>query len=126
VQATCDAAKALELKKVGLLGTRFTMQARFYPDLFSREGIMLAMPNADEQNYIHEKYMKELINGIFLPETRERLLAIVEELKKRDSIEGLILGGTELPLILRDAPSGIPFLDTTKIHAESAVAQLLS
>jgi len=71
--------------------------------------------------------MGELVNGIFLPETRERLLAIVNALQEREGIEGLILGGTELPLILRDATtSGIPFLDTTQIHAESAVAQLLS
>ncbi|HZR28589.1 MAG TPA: amino acid racemase [Terriglobales bacterium] len=127
VQATCDIAKARGLKKLGLLGTRFTMQGRFYPEVFSREGIALVVPNLDDQIYIHEKYMGELINGIFLPETRERLLAIVDQLKQRDGIEGLILGGTELPLILRDAAnSGIPFLDTTKIHVESAVAQLLS
>ena len=127
VQATCDAAQARRLKKLGLLGTRFTMQGRFYPEVFSREGIALVVPNLDEQAYIHEKYMGELINGIFLPETRERLLAIVDQLQQRDGIEGLILGGTELPLILRDASnSGIPFLDTTKIHVESAVAQLFS
>lgn len=125
VQATCDAAQVLELKKVGLLGTRFTMQGQFYPEVFSKAGIVLASPNPDEQTYIHEKYMDELINGIFLPETRDRLLAIVEALKKREAIEGLILGGTELPLILRDAASGIPFLDTTKIHVESAVSQML-
>ncbi len=70
--------------------------------------------------------MGELVNGIFLPETRERLLAIVNALQEREGIEGLILGGTELPLILRDAATDIPFLDTTKIHVESAVAQLLS
>ncbi|HTD24320.1 MAG TPA: amino acid racemase [Terriglobales bacterium] len=125
-QATCDAAKLRGLKKLGLLGTRFTMQGRFYPEIFSREGIVLVTPDEGEQAYIHEKYMGELVNGIFLPETRERLLAIVNALQKREGIEGLILGGTELPLILRDATAGIPFLDTTKIHVESAVAQLLS
>ena len=125
-QATCDAAKLRGLKKLGLLGTRFTMQGRFYPEIFSREGIVLVTPDEGEQAYIHEKYMGELVNGIFLPETRERLLAIVNALQEREGIEGLILGGTELPLILRDATAGIPFLDTTKIHVESAVAQLLS
>ena len=127
VQATCDAAKLRGLKKLGLLGTRFTMQGRFYPEIFSREGIVLVTPNQSEQAYIHEKYMGELVNGIFLPETRERLLAIVNALLERDGIDGLILGGTELPLILRDAgASGIPFLDTTRIHVERAVAELLS
>jgi aspartate racemase len=126
VQATCDAAKLRGLKKLGLFGTRFTMQGRFYPEIFSREGIVLVTPDEGERAYIHEKYMGELVNGIFLPETRERLLAIVNALIERDGIEGLILGGTELPLILRDATASIPFLDTTKIHVESAVAQLLS
>ncbi|HLQ52226.1 MAG TPA: amino acid racemase, partial [Terriglobales bacterium] len=126
VQATCDAAKIRGLKKLGLFGTRFTMQGRFYPEVFSKEGIALAVPNQEEQAYIHDKYMSELIPGIFLPETRERLLAIVEALKKREGIEALILGGTELPLILRDATAScIPFLDTTKIHVESAIARLL-
>jgi|GEM_PF-3150748 aspartate racemase len=68
-----------------------------------------------------------LVNGIFLAETRERLLAIVDRLKEKQGIQGLILGGTELPLILRDAAGrGIPFLNTTKIHVESAVAKMFS
>jgi aspartate racemase len=126
VQATCEKAKNLGLKKIGLFGTRFTMQGHFYPEVFSKAGLRLAIPNQEEQTYIHEKYMSELINGILLPETREHLLGIVDALKKREAIEGLILGGTELPLILRDAGGGIPFLDTTKIHVESVVAELLA
>lgn len=127
VEATCDAAKVLGLKRLGLFGTRFTMQARFYPDVFSRTGMTLVVPNDEEQAYIHEKYFGELVKGIFLPETRERLLAIVDSLKEREQIEGLILGGTELPLILRDnGGRGLPFLDTTGIHVKAAVARLLS
>jgi aspartate racemase len=127
VDAACEATKALGIKKIGLFGTRFTMQGRFYPEVFSRQGITLIVPDLDDQDYIHEKYMSELVNGIFLAETRERLLSIVDRLKEKDGIEGLILGGTELPLILRDAAGrGIPFLDTTKIHVESAVAKMLS
>ena len=127
VQATCEAAKALGLRRLGLLGTRFTMEGRFYPEVFSKEGITLAVPQPDEQTYIHDKYMNELIKGVFLPETRERLLTIVDRLKGRERIEGLILAGTELPLILRDvAGRDIPFLDTTQIHVRSVVAQLLS
>jgi len=127
VDAACEATKALGIKKVGLFGTRFTMQGRFYPEVFSRQGITLIVPDLDDQDYIHEKYMSELVNGIFLAETRERLLSIVDRLKEKHGIKGLILGGTELPLILRDAAGrGIPFLDTTKIHVESAVAKMLS
>ena len=127
VEATCDAAKALKLSKLGLFGTRFTMQSRFYPEVFSRAGIALAVPEKDEQSIIHEKYMDELVKGIFRPETREQLLGIVDRLKQREGIQGLILGGTELPLILRDdAGRGIPFLDTTRIHVEAAVKVMLS
>jgi aspartate racemase len=127
VQVTCDAAKALGLKRVGLFGTSFTMQGRFYPEVFSREGIALVVPNPDEQAYLHDKYMSELLKGIFLPETRERLLTIVDRLKRQERIEGVILGGTELPLILRDViVPGVPLLDTTQIHVKAIVEQLLS
>ena len=127
VEATCAAAAARGMKRVGLLGTRFTMQGRFYSDVFDRAGITLIAPSAEEQDYIHDKYLSELVNGIFLPETRERLLAIVESMNTRDGIEGLILGGTELPLILRAEQHGeVPFLDTTKIHVEEIVARLVA
>lgn len=127
VETACDAAAAMKLTRVGLFGTRFTMQGRFYPQVFSRRGITLVLPDADEQSYIHEKYMGELVNGLFLPETREGLLSIVERLKQQEAIEGLLLGGTELPLILRDASDqSIPFLDTARIHAEEAVTRMLS
>lgn len=127
VEATCEEAKALGLKKLGLFGTRFTMLGGFYAELFSREGMTVVLPDEDEQAYIHDRYMSELVEGRFLPETRERLLAIADGLKTRAGIEGLILGGTELPLILRDAANpGMPFLDTTRIHVRRVVAELLS
>jgi len=129
VQATCDAAKDLGLKRLGLFGTRFTMRAGFYQDVFSREGMTLVLPDEVEQDYIHDKYMNELVKGIFLPETRGRLLAMAERLKQQEGVQGLILGGTELPLILREADvegAGIPFLDTTRIHVKGVVARLLS
>jgi aspartate racemase len=127
VEATCQSAKAQGLKRVGLFGTRFTMQGRFYAEVFNRAGIALVQPAPDEQAYIHDKYMNELVNGIFLPETREHLLAIAVRLKAREAIEGLILGGTELPLILRETEyEGIAFLDTSRLHVEQIVARLLS
>lgn len=125
VEATREAAKALGLKRLGLFGTRFTMRARFYPEVFSESGMTLVVPEEGEQEYIHEKYMGELVPGVFLPETRERLLSIADRMIEREGIEGLILGGTELPLILRDEThGGIPLLDTTRIHVNAAVAQL--
>jgi len=127
VEATCDAAKAMGLKKLGLFGTRFTMQGRFYPEVFSRAGIQLVAPSLDDQTYVHDKYTSELVKGIFLPATREGLLQIVDRLKEQEGIEGLILGGTELPLILREVKDrSVPFLDTTQIHVDVVVEKLLT
>jgi aspartate racemase len=126
VEATRDRARDLKLQRPALFGTRFTMQGKFYPEVFAEAGINIVIPNEAERAFIHEKYMGELLNNIFLPETRERLIAIVNQMKQREGIDGLILGGTELPLILRDAEiEGVPFLDTTRIHVERIVAALL-
>jgi aspartate racemase len=127
VEATCTAAKALKLRRLALFGTRFTMQGTFYPKVFSREGIELVVPDATDQDYLHDKYLNELVPGKFLPETRARLLAIVDRMKANSDIDGVILAGTELPLILRDAEhNGIPFLNTTKIHCQAAVEEMFS
>jgi len=127
VEATCATAKARKLKRLALFGTRYTMQAAFYPKVFSREGIELFVPERDDQDYIHDKYMNELVPGKFLAETRAGLLDIVDRMKARSDIDGIILAGTELPLILRDPDhNGIPFLNTTKIHVEAAVTEMLS
>ena len=127
VEATCAAAKVQNLKRLALFGTRYTMRANFYPKVFSREGIELLLPDTHDQDYIHDKYFSELVPGKFLPETRAGLLAIVDRMKAKSGIDGVILAGTELPLILRDPDhNGIPFLDTTKIHCEAAVREMLT
>jgi aspartate racemase len=127
VEAACRAAQGLKVKRIGLFGTRFTMEGRFYPDVFEKAGINMVLPNPDEQSYIHDKYMNELVHGIIRPETRKDLLLIVDRLIKQEMIDSILLGGTELPLILRDnGEYGIPFLDTTMLHVESVVEYLLS
>lgn len=126
VTVTRDAAAAAGFRRLALFGTRFTMQASFFPQNFRIRQIALVVPDEAEQSYIHDKYMSELFVGIILPETRERLLEIVQAMKERDRVEGVILGGTELSLILRDATAaGLPVLDTTQIHVEAAVEWLL-
>jgi len=127
VAVTGAAAKARGLKRVALFGTRFTMTASMYPDVFAREGIAVPIPEPADRDYIHEKYLGELVNGIFHPETRDGLLAIVDRMAQQNGIEGVILGGTELPLILREPEhNGIPFLNTTAIHCEAAVERMFS
>lgn len=127
VEATCGAAKARGLRRVGLLGTRYTMVARFYPDGLTRAGIEMTLPSPEDQDYVHGKYMGELVNGVIRSETKDGLLAVVERMKSRDGIDGVILGGTELSLILREEDAaGVPALDTTRLHVEAIVTHLLS
>lgn len=127
VEATCERVQALGFKTVGLFGTRYTMQAPFYPSVFSRTDVKLVMPNDQEQEFIHDKYFNELLKDVFLPETRTALLAIADEMKARHEIEGLILGGTELPLVLRDEEhNGIRLLDTTRIHVDRLIDEMLN
>lgn len=126
VRCTADRAKMLGLKKVGLFGTGFTMRAGFYPDEFQRAGIELIRPKQSEQEFIHEKYISELLNNHFLPETRTEILRIAGRMKAQEGIEAVVLAGTELPLLLRDSGNtDIQFLDTTEIHVEAIVKDLL-
>jgi len=127
VRATADHAKALGLKRLGLFGTGFTMRGNFYPEEFRRAGITLVIPGEHEIQFIHRKYLDELLNNQFLPGTRSVMLGIAQRMKDEDGIEGLILAGTELPLLLRDsAPRDLQLLDTTMIHVEAIVRELQS
>lgn len=127
VEATCAAAQSLGLKRVGLFGTRFTMQAPFYSEVFSRAGVGIMLPKEIEQEYIHHKYLTELVRGDIQPETREQLVNLVAGLKERLQIQGLVLGGTELSLIFTEPEvCGIPVLDTTRIHVAAIVERLQS
>ncbi len=120
VEATCEKVVNKGMQRVGLFGTKFTMQGGFYDKIFSDHDIEVITPNEKDQDYIHNKYMDELVKGIIIDDTKNMLLKIVNKLYETSSIQGLILGGTELPLILKDTDvNQIPFLDTTRIHVES-------
>lgn len=127
VEATCEEVSRRQLRTVALLGTRFTMAGRFYFDVAEKYGLRLVAPTADEQAWIHDKYVNELLRGTFLPETREGLTQIITTMKQRDAIEGVVLAGTELPLILRaESIAGLPLFDTTQIHVRAAVAEMFT
>jgi aspartate racemase len=103
------------------------MQGPFYPKVFSRTDVKLVTPSKEEQDYIHEKYFGELLKDVFLPETRARFLAIADDMKARDGIEAVILGGTEIPLLLRtEEHNGMKLLDTTRIHVDRLIAEMLT
>lgn len=126
VEGAAEAAKASGMSRVGLFGTKFTMRGDFYPAVFSRLGVEVVRPDRADLDYVHEKYVTELIDGVFLPETRRHVLAIVDRMKENSGIQGVVLGGTELPLLLRDVESSVPLLDTSRIHVERAVEEMLA
>jgi len=126
VEETCKAVQVTKIKKMGLFGTKSTMTNGFYQKTGEKHGIEIVIPNTENQDYIHQKYMNELVFNKILPETKKQLIQIVQELKEKNSIEGLILGGTELPLILNQLDfSDIEIFDTTKIHVESIVNKII-
>lgn len=120
VEATCNEAKSKELKRAGLFGTEFTMNASFFPDVFKKKGIEVIMPGEEDKELINYKLFSEIELGIFKDETRELLIGIIEKMVREQHIDSLILGCTEFPLILTaETYDGIPILNTTKIHVES-------
>jgi aspartate racemase len=125
VEAACAEAKARGLRRAGILGTRSTMQAAFYPGVFAKQGIAVVAPAEPEQEFVHGRYVGELVEGVFLPETRDRVLAIIGNMVSRDGLDAVVLAGTELPLLIRaDMAHGVPLLDTTGIHVAAALPYL--
>jgi aspartate racemase len=123
--ATGQEIKDLGLKKVGLLGTKFTMEKDFYRQrLKDKYGIEAIIPAEGERQEVHDIIFKELCAGILRPGSRDRLKAIIDGLTARGA-QGVVLGCTELPLILGQKDARIPVFDTTRIHAEAAVRRAM-
>jgi len=121
IEETRKKAQRLGFKKLGLLGTRFTMESDFFKKSFGDNEMAVVVPEKEDQELIHHRLFSEIELGIIKDSTREELLSIVKKMIDRHSIDALILGCTELPLILNKDEFGIPFLNTTAIHAESIV-----
>lgn len=121
VEETRKNAQKRGLKRLGLLGTRFTMESDFFKKPFRDNEMTVIVPEKEEQELIHHRLFSEIELGIMKDSTREELLAIVKKMRDRHALDALILGCTELPLILTKDEFGIPFLNTTAIHAESIV-----
>ena len=126
VTSTLNECKRLGIKRPLLLGTKLTMESDFYPDEFTPAGVALVTPRAEDREWINQKYFDELFVGVFLDETRERFAEIILANSQLHSADAVILGGTELPLILRGVDMGPPLLDTTKIHCAAAVDYMLA
>jgi aspartate racemase len=118
--ATADEIGKAGLKTLGLLGTRFTMEQDFYRGrLEERHGLTVLIPDQDDREVVHRVIYQELCRGKVREESRERYKAIVERLASRGA-EGVILGCTEIPLLLRPQDARLPVFDTTAIHARRA------
>jgi aspartate racemase len=125
VEAAAEAATGLV--RLGLFATTFTIRADLYRPVFARRGIEVVAPDEEDQQLIHRAYFEKLTAGTFLAETRAQLLAIAARMRAAHDIDGIILGGTEFPLLLPDESwDGLRFLDTARIHAEAVVARILS
>jgi aspartate racemase len=123
---TCAAeAQRLGFTRLALLGTRFTMEAAFYPEVFSRRGLTIVVPNGEERGWVHERYVGELLKGDFRDDTRQQFTALVDRLRRDQRAEAVILGGTELPLLLPGPTiADLPVLDTTALHVAAIVQRL--
>lgn len=126
IEATAAEAKRRGLTKLGLLGTRFTMEGEFYRKPFERQGIEIVTPIEAEKVYVDHTITSELELGIVKPETLERYRRIVSDLGSAQGAQAVILGCTELPLLLNDEVSPLPVLDTVKIHTAALVDAVLS
>jgi len=126
VRTTCNAVARTGMTRVSLFGTRFTMSGRFYPDVFSEVGISIVPPLLGEQEEIHHLYTTELINGLVVPESRDRLLAIARRLREDHDVQAVILAGTELPPALKDSgDASLHFLDPSVFHVRAAIDRML-
>jgi len=124
VEVTAQAAKSLKLKKVGLLGTKFTMQSDFYSKVFQRQDIEIVVPNQEDQLYVDRVIFEELTYHILKPESKAGYLEVIWRLRD-EGAEGVILGCTEIPLLIQQKDSPIPVFDTTTLHALAALEYAL-
>lgn len=126
IDETCNAVKEKSITKVGLFGTKSTMTAGFYQQKANEFGIGIIVPETGDLDFIHDRYMNELVFSNINPETKNQLKQIANQLKENHFIEGLILGGTELSLILDQSDfDDLHVFDSTKIHVDSLVLNMI-
>ncbi len=125
VEATCEEAKRRQYKKIGVLGTIFTMREEFFKVPFIKSGIEVVIPTQEEMEYINDKISSELELGLVKEETRINFQKIIARMKQEDEIEAIVLGCTELPLLLNDEVSPAPCLDTMQIHIKTIVNKIV-
>ena len=127
VEVCAEEAQRAGFQRVAVLGTGFTMEAGFYPAVFGRLGMRVVVPNAAERAWLHDRYLGELLKGIFQPEANAGVHEVADRLRAQERVEAIVLAGTELPLLLKSATlAGLPILDSTELHVRAIVRRLAS
>jgi len=119
-EATAKDINKVRLKRVALLGTKFTMEMDFYKTRLNDAGIEMMIPNKEDRKYVHQAILNELLKDEFKPNTKAAFLKIIERLSDAGS-KGIVLGCTEIPLLIKTEDTDIPLFNTTEIHAMAAV-----
>jgi aspartate racemase len=119
-EETAKVISGKQLKKVALLGTKYTMQLDFYKDKLSGHGIAAIIPSEEDINYVNDAIYSEMSKSLFLPATKGRFISIIDDLIQQGA-EGIILGCTEIPILIKQEDCPVPVFDTTNIHARAAV-----
>lgn len=118
---TGESIKSFDLKKVALLGTKFTMEKEFYTDTLVNDfGLEILIPDTHDRQVVHDIIYNELVKGQFTNSSKRKIIAIIKELQSRGA-KGVILGCTELPILISASDVDVPIFDTGKIHAHQAV-----
>lgn len=125
VDSTKDEAIRANKKKIGLLGTIFTMTGDFFKAPFYKSNIEITVPTKNEMDFVNNKISTELEHGIIKNDTLKSFQKIISRMKDEDGIEAIVLGCTELPLLLNDKVSPVPCLDTMKIHVQALVNMIV-
>jgi len=120
-RATAAAINAQGLTTVGLLGTKFTMERDFFKEKLTAQGITTIIPGDADRDFVHHTIFEELGRNIITDATRVRYIAIINELITRGA-QGVILGCTEIPLLIKPSDVSIPTFDTARLHSDAAVA----
>ncbi|OCA97235.1 aspartate/glutamate racemase family protein [Clostridium beijerinckii] len=126
VEETYKKVEKDKLKVVGLLGTSVTMDADFFKKPFRDNGIKIVVPEEIIRNFINDKITNELEYGIIKDSTKQKIIKIIKELKEREKVEGIILGCTELPFLLKDVEFSLNVYDTMEIHVNSILSNIIN
>jgi aspartate racemase len=127
VDAARDAAVSAGYRRLGLIGTRFVMESDLYPARLAPAGLEVVLPTPDEREKVHAIYFGELVDGVIRDESRDALRKVVVAMRQRDGIDAIVLGGTELALIITESTfAGVPVLNTAQVQVDAAVDWLLS